>query len=176
MSVKTRGFSFVYNYSQKTYHKDAACVWIIDNQLGRRNLSLYAQGELRIARGKFSQLKEQARKNLAIAGQSAKPFHNCEKVSEVQKVNTTQILADELKTSANTASRIIQIQAKENSGARTDLYQNSDKGLTPVNSTQTLADELKTSYDTSSRIIQIQAKAKNATADSAVAESFVSVS
>ncbi len=66
----------------------------------------------RIARGKFSQLKEQAKENLAIAGQSAKPFQNSEKVSEVQKVNTTQVLADELKTSTDTASRIIQIQAK----------------------------------------------------------------
>ncbi len=43
----------------------------------------------------------------------------------------------------------------------TDLFQNSEKGLTPVNTTQTLADELKTSTDTASRIIQIQAKAKN---------------
>ena len=68
--------------------------------------------ELRIARGKFSQLKEQAKENLAIAGQSAKPFVNSQKVSEVQKVNTTQALADELKTSEQTASRIIQIQAK----------------------------------------------------------------
>jgi len=67
---------------------------------------------IRIARGKFSQLKEQAKKNLAIAGQSAKPFVNSQKVSEVQKVNTTQVLAAELKTSDQTASRIIQIQAK----------------------------------------------------------------
>jgi hypothetical protein len=75
-------------------------------------LSLYAQGELRIARGKFSQLKA---------------------------------------------------QAKENSGARTDLFRNSGKGLTPVNTTQALADELKTSTDTASHIIQIQAKADEPT-------------
>jgi capsular polysaccharide biosynthesis protein len=37
---------------------------------------------------------------------------NSQKVSEVQKVNTTQVLAAELKTSDQTASRIIQIQAK----------------------------------------------------------------
>ncbi len=75
-------------------------------------------GELRIARGKFSQLKEQAKENLAIAGQSAKPFVNSQKVSEVQKVNTTQVLADELKTSYDTSSRIIQIQAKAKNGFR----------------------------------------------------------
>jgi hypothetical protein len=92
--------------------EDAACIWIIDTQLRLRDLSLYERGELLIARGKFSQLKEQAKENLAIAGQSAKPFQNSEKVSEVQKVNTTQILADELKTSYDTSSRIIQIQAK----------------------------------------------------------------
>jgi hypothetical protein len=87
-------------------------VWIIDNQLGRRNLSLYAQGELRIARGKFSQLK---------------------------------------------------VQAKENSGVRTDLFVNSQKGLIPINTTKELADELKTSDQTASRIIQIQAKADEPT-------------
>ncbi len=92
--------------------EDAACVWIIDNQLGRRNLSLYAQGELRIARGKFSQLKEQAKENILatqnnLAGAA---FQNSEKL--LTPVNTTQTLADELKTSIDTASRIIQIQAK----------------------------------------------------------------
>ncbi len=92
--------------------EDAACVWIIDNQLGRRNLSLYVQGELRIARGKFSRLKKQAKENKIIAASKMNNtfFHNCEKT--ITPVNTTQVLADELKTSTNTASRIIQIQAK----------------------------------------------------------------
>ena len=80
--------------------------------LERSPMANVSQSSLRIARGKFSQLKEQAKENLAIAGQSAKPFQNSEKVSEVQKVNTTQTLADELKTSTDTANRIIQIQAK----------------------------------------------------------------
>jgi hypothetical protein len=47
-------------------------------------------------------------------------------------------------------------QAKENSGVRTDLFHNCEKGLTPVNTTQALADELKTSTNTASRIIQIR--------------------
>jgi septum formation inhibitor-activating ATPase MinD len=93
--------------------EDAACVWIIDNQLGRRNLSLYAQGELRIARGKFSQLKEQAKENqAAYSGNQYEVglFVNSQKVQT--PVNTTKELATELKTSEQTASRIIQIQAK----------------------------------------------------------------
>lgn len=99
--------------------EDAACVWIIDNQLGRRNLSLYVQGELRIARGKFSQLKKQAKENQAVySGNQYEDglFQNSEKVQT--SVNTTKELADELKTSTDTASRIIQIQAKANKQLR----------------------------------------------------------
>jgi hypothetical protein len=67
---------------------------------------------LRIARGKFSQLKEQARENILatqnnLAGAA---FLNSGKL--LTPVNTTQALADELKTSKDTAGRIIQIQAK----------------------------------------------------------------
>jgi hypothetical protein len=73
---------------------------------------LYAQGELRIARGKFSQLKEQAKENKVIAASKMNDtfFQNSEKT--LIPVNTTQTLAAELKTSTDTASRIIQIQAK----------------------------------------------------------------
>ncbi len=64
----------------------------------------------RIARGKFSQLKEQAKEN-----QTRKPvdsvFVNSQKQNQTP-VNTTKELATELKTSEQTASRIIQIQAK----------------------------------------------------------------
>jgi hypothetical protein len=69
------------------------------------------KGELRIARGKFSQLKEQAKENILATQNNltGAAFHNCEKLLPI---NTTQVLADELKTSPNTASRIIQIQAK----------------------------------------------------------------
>jgi hypothetical protein len=77
------------------------------------NLAAYFLAS-RIARGKFSQLKEQAKENLAIAGQSAKPFQNSEKVSSVSPINTTKELAAELKTSDQTASRIIQIQSVSN--------------------------------------------------------------
>jgi hypothetical protein len=65
------------------------------------------------ALGKFSQLREQAKENILatqnnLAGAA---FHNCEKL--LTPVNFTQVLADELKTSTNTASRIIQIQAND---------------------------------------------------------------
>jgi uncharacterized protein YcnI len=85
-------------------------------------------GELRIARGKFSQVKLQAKEN-----QIRKPVDS--------------------------------------------VFVNSQKqNQTSVNTTKELATELKTSEQTASRIIQIQAKGKNATALSAVAESFVSAS
>jgi hypothetical protein len=64
----------------------------------------------------------------------------------------TNPLCDSFKCRLNS---LLKEQAKENAGVRTDLFQNSEKGLTPVNSTQALADELKTSTDTASRIIQI---------------------
>jgi hypothetical protein len=67
---------------------------------------------IRIARGKFSQLKEQARENLVFAANKTNntPFVNSQKA--LIPVNTTKELAAELKTSDQTASRIIQIQAK----------------------------------------------------------------
>ncbi len=70
------------------------------------------QGELRIARGKFSQFKEQAKENILatqnnLAGAA---FVNSQKL--LTPINTTKELAAELKTSDQTASRIIQIQAK----------------------------------------------------------------
>jgi CTP-dependent riboflavin kinase len=70
---------------------------------------LQTSGELRIARGKFSQLKDQAKEN-----QIRKPIDSVFVNSQKQNlsVNTTKELATELKTSDQTASRIIQIQAK----------------------------------------------------------------
>jgi hypothetical protein len=68
---------------------------------------------IRIARSKFSQLKAQAKENQATySGNQYEVglFQNSEKVQT--PVNSTQTLADELKTSTDTASRIIQIQAK----------------------------------------------------------------
>jgi hypothetical protein len=72
-------------------------------------LAAYFFLAIRIARGKFSQLKVQAKEN-----QIRKPVDSVFQNSEKQNlsVNTTQTLADELKTSTDTASRIIQIQAK----------------------------------------------------------------
>jgi len=102
--------------------EDAACVWIIDNQLGRRNLSLYAQGELRIARGKFSQLKEQAKEN---AGVRTDLFVNSQK--GLMPINTTKELAAELKTSDQTASRIIQIKDKT-SASKLCRHKRNDAG------------------------------------------------
>jgi hypothetical protein len=97
-SVRTCGFFFIYNYSQKTYHEAAS-----------DKLAAYFSAS-RIARGKFSQLKEQAKEN-----QTRKPvdsvFVNSQKQNQTP-VNTTKELATELKTSEQTASRIIQIQAK----------------------------------------------------------------
>jgi capsular polysaccharide biosynthesis protein len=61
------------------------------------------------------QLKEQAKGN---AGVRTDLFHNCEK--GLTTINTTQILADELKTSHNTASRIIQIQAKADEATKAE--------------------------------------------------------
>jgi hypothetical protein len=84
----------------------------LDSQ-ARRNLSLYARGEFIIARGKFQQLRQQARENLAAySGNQYEtgPFVNSQKVQT--PVNTTKELAAKLKTGEQTASRIIQIQAK----------------------------------------------------------------
>ncbi len=87
--------------SQKTYHESASV----------RTCGLFFLA-IRIARGKFSQLKEQARENLVFAANKTNntPFVNSQKA--LIPVNTTKELAAELKTSDQTASRIIQIQAK----------------------------------------------------------------
>jgi hypothetical protein len=58
---------------------------------------------------KFSQLKEQAKEN-QMRKPSASVFQNSEKQNS--SANAWVVLADELKTSTDTASRIIQIQAK----------------------------------------------------------------
>ncbi len=102
----------------------SACVWIIDNQLRLRDLTLYERGELLIARAKFSQLKEQAKENqAAYSGNQYEVglFVNSQKVQT--PVNTTKELATELKTSEQTASRIIQLQAKAKDGRRKSTYE-----------------------------------------------------
>ncbi len=75
-----------------------------------------------------------------LAGQSAKPFQNSEKVSEVKEQARENLVFAANKTN-NTP------------------FVNSQKALIPVNTTKELAAELKTSDQTASRIIQIQAKA-----------------
>ncbi len=76
-----------------------------------------------------------------LAGQSAKPFVNSQKVSEVQKEN--------LVFAANKTNNT--------------PFVNSQKAIIPVNTTKELAAELKTSDQTASRIIQIQVKADEPT-------------
>jgi hypothetical protein len=88
----------------------------LDSQ-ARRNLSLYARGEFIIARGKFQQLRQQAKES-----QMRKSIDSVFQNSEKQNlpVNTTQTFADELQTSTDTASRIIQIQAKAKAASVTN--------------------------------------------------------
>jgi hypothetical protein len=84
----------------------------LDSQ-ARRNLTLYARGEFIIARGKFQQLRQQARDNQAVYNGSQNEdvlFLNSGKAHT--PINTTKELASELQTGEQTASRIIQIQAK----------------------------------------------------------------
>jgi hypothetical protein len=82
---------------------------LVPAQTNIRGLSQFCPRPLR---AKFSQLKEQARENILTAQNNlaGAAFLNSGKL--LTPVNTTQTLADELKTSTDTASRIIQIQAK----------------------------------------------------------------
>ncbi len=64
-----------------------------------------------MSRASFSELKEQARENKVIAASKMNDTFFLNSGKTLIPVNTTQTLADELKTSKDTAGRIIQILA-----------------------------------------------------------------
>jgi hypothetical protein len=66
------------------------------------------RGELLISRASFAELKEQAKKKqLDNLTQFTTVYRTCDKRSE--PINTIKVLANEAKTSYNTANKIIQI-------------------------------------------------------------------
>ena len=89
--------------------KDDAKIWIINHQLGRRNLCDAARIELALCR--VEMLKNAARKNLARAG-SKRVGEPLTKTSDFTKINVKEAIAKEAGVGIGTLQRYMQV--KEN--------------------------------------------------------------
>lgn len=90
-------------------NREEAKKWIIKNQFGRRNLSIYDKSVLAL---KLENLfKEKAKENLktSTGGSNPQPFHKSEKV---EPINTTKEIAKIAGTSHDTIARVKKIEEK----------------------------------------------------------------
>jgi N6-adenosine-specific RNA methylase IME4 len=95
--------------------RDAALVWIIRNQLDRRNIPLYERGRLELLQA--STLEKQAKENLSKAGKEThsnqykkeQPFQNSEKA--VTPVHVIKRISQSSGISTDTLSRIKKLEA-----------------------------------------------------------------
>jgi len=91
--------------------RDEAIVWILDNQLSRRNLSDVARMEMAVL--KMDMLREKAKMNLSLAGGDKKSKKSpLTKVSkpEIDTVNVKETTAAEAGVGAGTLQRYMQIK------------------------------------------------------------------
>ena len=91
--------------------REAAKVWILENQLSRRNLSDVARMEIALL--KEEMLREKAQKNLSMAGGDRKskksPLAQVSK-PEIESVNVRKALAAEADVSETTLRRYVEIK------------------------------------------------------------------
>lgn len=88
--------------NKKFADKDEAKIWIMKNQIGRRNVSAYLRSEYIFQVDQWEESRKIGQNKMK------NPFRNCEK----GHINTTQDLASKLNVHMSTASRIIQIHEK----------------------------------------------------------------
>ena len=120
--------------------EEAAKVWIINNQLGRRNLLPYVRTEL--ASLAAPMLAKKGKKNMSAGGgdkksgltKSTNPIENAEKI---EKVNTRKELADMTGVSEDTYRKAMFIQDNADDGTLQELRE----GKTSIHAAYT---ELKT--------------------------------
>ena len=85
-----------------------AIIWIIDHQLDRRNISLYARGVLILK--KKSEVEKKAKENQSLSqGRGIKGLMNSS--NPIEPINTRKQLAEEAKIAEQTLSRIEKIEA-----------------------------------------------------------------
>jgi len=89
--------------------REEAKLWILDNQLGRRNLHTAAKIELSLV--KEEMLREKAKKNLSIGGRKggSKPSAKLTKIN-TETLHVRKALADEIGTSERSLHNYLQIK------------------------------------------------------------------
>ncbi|MCL2215550.1 MAG: hypothetical protein FWB91_00890 [Defluviitaleaceae bacterium] len=115
-------------------NEEAVSVWIINNQLGRRNLLPYVRAEL--ASLKEPMIAEKAKKNLS-AGGGGKKSGLTKSTKAIEKVNTRKELADMAGVSRDTYRKAMYIKDNADDGTLQELWE----GKASIHATYT---ELKT--------------------------------
>jgi len=87
--------------------REAARIWILENQLSRRNLTDAARIEVALLKAEM--LREKAHKNLSRAGEKGKPFTKSSKPG-IKSVNVEKTIAAEADVGAGTLQRYMQIK------------------------------------------------------------------
>lgn len=129
-----------HNISFRTVEKefadrDEVKIWIINNQLGRRNIPMLAKIDLASKKQDILELKERAKQRMVEASHPKRDnnvaFQNSEKQprKEINKVNITKKIAEETKLSTDTVSWGLQILKK----APEELKQKALKGEASIN-------------------------------------------